>query len=96
MVIMNVSSDTAKSYPQATFIALSTSLQFEWSYLQRLIPNIGNAFTPVWNAIKTSIWPAIINSAISQQDQLLFSIPVKMGGMGIRNPIEIASIAYIT
>ena len=79
-----------------TFVALSKSLQFEWSYLQRLIPNIGNAFTPVWNAIYTSFWPAIFDSAISQQDQLLFSIPVKMGGMGIRNPVEMANIAYIT
>ena len=65
-------SDTAKSYPQATFVSLSKSLQFEWSYLQRLIPNIGSAFTPVWIAINTSFWPAIFDSAISQQDQLLF------------------------
>ena len=54
-----------------TFVALSKSLQFEWSYLQRLIPNIGNAFTSVWNAINTSFWSVIFDSAISQQDQLL-------------------------
>ena len=30
------------------------------------------------------------------QDQLLFSIPVKMDGMGIHNPAEMANIAYNT
>ena len=55
-----------------------------------------NEFTPVWNAINASFWPAIFDSAISQQDQLLFSIPVKMGGMGIRNPVDMANIAHIT
>ena len=55
-----------------------------------------NAFTPVWNDIYASFWRAIFDSAISQQDQLLVSIPVKMGGMGIRNPVEMANIAHIT
>ena len=55
-----------------------------------------NAFTPVWNDIYASFWHAIFDSAISQQDQLLVSIPVKMGGMGIHNPVEMANIAHIT
>ena len=35
--VVTTLSDTAKSYPQAAFVALSKSLQFEWSYLKRLI-----------------------------------------------------------
>ena len=85
---ITILSEAAQSYPQAAFVALSKSLQFEWSHLQRLIPNITNAFIPVWNAINASFRPAIFDSTVSQQDQLLFSIPVKMGGMGTRNPVK--------
>ena len=46
---ITILSEAAQSYPQAAFVALSKTLQFEWSHLQRLIPNIGNAFIPVWN-----------------------------------------------
>ena len=51
---ITILSEAAQSYPQAAFVALSKSLQFEWFHLQRLLPNIGNAFIPVWNAINAS------------------------------------------
>eukprot|EP00731_Ephydatia_muelleri_P014402 Em0008g122a len=50
-------SKAAESQPQAAFAALSKSMQFEWSYLQRILPSCG---------------------------------------MGVRNPIESAKIAYTT
>ena len=37
---ITILSEAAQSYPQATFVALSKSLQFEWSHLQRLIANM--------------------------------------------------------
>ena len=44
-------SKAAESQPQAAFAALSKSMQFEWSYLQRILPSCEEAFTPIWNTL---------------------------------------------
>ena len=36
---VGVLAEAAELYPQAAFGALSKSLQFQWSYLQRVVPN---------------------------------------------------------
>ena len=43
----------AAKYPQAAFSALSKSLQFEWTYLQRVVHDCSAAFAPVWDALNT-------------------------------------------
>ena len=44
-------STAAESQPQAAYAALSKSLQFEWSYLQRVLPNFGTSFAPLRDVI---------------------------------------------
>ena len=41
----------AKSQPQASFAALSKSLQFEWNFVSRVIPNCGGTFSSIRNLI---------------------------------------------
>jgi len=50
-------------------MALTKSLQFEWAYLQRVVPNCGDAFAraPLWDTIKQKFWPAVFGECISQQ-----------------------------
>ena len=71
-------------------------MQFEWSYLQRILPSCEEAFTPIWNTLYQYFWPAIFEGTISDHEKQLFSIPARLGGMGVRNPIESAKIAYTT
>ena len=40
-------SDTTVSQPQAAFAALSKVLQFEWSYLQRVVNDDSAAYLPI-------------------------------------------------
>ena len=54
------------------------------------------AFAPVWDAPNTFFWPAVFEGSISKTEKRLFTHPTRMGGMGIRNPIEIANNAYET
>ena len=89
-------SKAAEKYPQAAFSALSKSLQFEWTYLQRVVSDCSAAFAPVWDAPNTFFWPAVFEGSISETEKRLFTLPTRMGGMGIRNPIEIANNAYKT
>ena len=49
--------ETAELYPQAAFAALSKSLQFQWSYMQRVVPNCESCFEILRNALNDIFWP---------------------------------------
>ena len=48
---VGVLAEAAELYPQAAFGALSKSLQFQWSYLQRVVPNCESSFENLSNAL---------------------------------------------
>ena len=75
--------NTATSQPQAAYAALTKSLQVEWTYLQRVIPNCATAFAPLMHILFESFMPTVMGGSISEQEKALLSIPVQMGGMGI-------------
>ena len=76
-------SAAAESQPQAAYAALSKSLQFEWSYLQRVLPNCDASFAPLRDVINKRFWPSVFGGQISTAEQHLFSLPTRLGGMGI-------------
>ena len=41
-------------------------------------------------------WPAGFAGTISNQEHHLFALPARMGGMGVRNPVEISKVAFTT
>ena len=84
----------AGSQPQATYAALTKSLQFEWAYLQRVIPNCADAFVPLCEIITANFLPAVLGGGISEEERILFSLPVRSGGLGIRDAVESADVAY--
>ena len=87
---------TAESQPQAAHVALTKSLQFEWSYLQRVVPNCAEAFGPLCNTINQKLLPTVLGGTLSEQEKILFSLPAGKGGggLGIRDPVESAETAY--
>ena len=74
-------STAAESQPQAAYAALSKSLQFEWSYLQRVLPNCDASFAPLRDVINKRFWPSVFGGQISTTEQHLFSLPTRFGGM---------------
>ena len=89
-------SKVAELQPQAAFSALAKSLQFEWSYLQRILPNFDDEYVPIQDAVNQMFWPAVFAGTISNQEHRLFTLPARMGGMGVRNPVETSKIAFAT
>ena len=77
-------SKAATKSPQAAYTALSKSLQCEWSYLQRVMHNCGDAFVPLQDAIFKAFYPALVKGDLSDA----------FDGLGINNPTEIASLSY--
>ena len=68
-------SNVAESQPQAAFATLAKSVQFEWSYVQRILPNFDEEYIIIQEAMNGKFWPAVFAGTITFQEQLLFSLP---------------------
>jgi hypothetical protein len=81
-------SKVARRYPQTAYAGLSKSLQAEWQYVQRVTPNIDQAFAPLETAIAEIFLPALLDSSVQEAAQLrsLIALPVRFGGLGIPDP----------
>jgi hypothetical protein len=88
--------EIAKSQPQAAFSALTKSLQCEWNYYQRVIPDCESFFQPLETALKEKFIPAVFDGEIGDHERKLFSLPARMGGIGVRDPVSTAAIAHAT
>ena len=84
----------AKRFPQTAYAGLTKSLQTEWTYLQRVVPDIANSFAPIEEAITTNFLPALFDGEPPDRD--LTQLPVRMAGMGIPDPWRHAQRHYQT
>lgn len=64
------------------------SLQIEWSFLSRVVPDCGSFFDPLKTAITKKYWPALIEDTVSEAEESLFFLPTRLGGLGIRDPVN--------
>lgn len=82
----------AKRYPQTAYAGLVKSLQTEWTYLQRVVPDLGPQMVPLEAAISDTFLPALFaedGQAITGLRAQL-SLSVKKAGLGVPNPITTA------
>ena len=54
--------------------------------MQRTIPDISNLFVPLEEAIRNLLIPSLVGKKISEIERRIIALPVRLGGMGIRNP----------
>ena len=70
------------------------SLQCEWNYLQRVVPDCDSLFTDLEHALVNKFLPTLLGSNVTPRERLLFSLPVCMGRLDVRDPVMSASNAY--
>ena len=87
-------SKIAEKQPQAAFAALVKSLQCEWQFLQRVIPNCANHFAPLDDVLTSTFLPAVFGCEVTPRERLLFSLPVRFGGLGVFQPQCTAEFAF--
>jgi hypothetical protein len=78
----------AKRYPQTAYAGLTKSLQQEWQYLQRAVPNCRPAFEPVEEAIRMAFLPALLEATEAECQRDLTTISVCQAGLGLPNPVQ--------
>ena len=69
---LNILSEVAKKQPQAAYVAVSKSLQNEWSYLQRIHPDCDELFNPLRTALINNFIPFLIGNPITEIEFQIF------------------------
>ena len=88
--------EIAKSQPHAAYAALSHSLIHKWTYIARTILDISDLFTPLEDALRYHLLPAIMGrDAFSDSERELFSFPTRLGGLGIINLVKESNDFYL-
>jgi hypothetical protein len=80
----------ARRYPQTAYAGLAKSLQQEWQYLQRVVPDCGAAFEPVEEAIRSVFLPALLQAAEAECQRKLTTISIRKAGLGLPDPTQLA------
>ena len=91
---VKILAEIAKDEPQAAYSCFTKAISHRWTYVQRTIPDIATLFEPLEVAIKYVLIPALVGRTISDLDRKIFALPVKLGGMGIYNPVMNADAAF--
>ena len=76
----------AADEPQAAYASFTKAISHRWTYVQRTIPDICNLFVPLEEAIRNLLIPSLVGRKISEIERRIIALPVRLGGMGIRNP----------
>ena len=77
-------SEIAKIEPHAAYAAFIHGMQHKYTYIMRTIPNIAEPILRLDQAITDHFIKALfVNQEFSEQDRVLFSLPVKLGGLGV-------------
>lgn len=90
-------SDTAHKFPQSAFAGLQKSLQHEWGFVQRVVPDIGPQFWPLEEAITNTFLSALFGKdsfEATDYRRPLTALPVKFSGLSIPDPSESAAANY--
>ena len=80
----------AKSEPQAAYSNFTHNLRQKWNFAMRNIPGLENYLPPLEDIISKDFLPDLLGCPIKQEIRGLISLPSRLGGMGIINPIKTA------
>ena len=86
--------EIARDEPQAAYIAYTKGLCHRWTFLQRTVKGVSQLFIPLEQTIFDKLLPAIVGRTLSNHEKRLLELPVRYGGLGIKNPRTCADEEY--
>ena len=84
----------AKTEPHAAYTNFTFSAKLKWNYVLRTIQGMERFLQPLEETIRNKFIPALIGYNVSNGLRKLISLPPRLGGMGITNPLDIANEEY--
>ena len=77
----------AETQPHAAYAAFTHGLASKWTFLTRIVPDTGDLFQPLEDAIQQCFLPTLTGqSAFNDNVRNLIALPSRLGGLGIINP----------
>ena len=83
------------SQPQACYATFTYGLKHRWTYFLRTLPDLEDPLAPLERALADVLIPSITGHYCTQGERDLLALPVRMGGMGLRNPSQEAASEYV-
>ena len=87
---LDLLSEAALTQPQLVYAALLRSLQHEWTFLLRVVPQCGHLFQEFEMSLFSRFLPAMFGVEVSAVERRLFALPLQLSGLGICNPVSLA------
>ena len=85
----------AKTQPHAAYCAYTHGLSSRWTFLSRTIPDVAELLQPLEDAIQQHLIPALTGRPpCSREERVLLALPVRLGGIGIINPVSISQSVF--
>ena len=74
-------------HPQTAYAGLQKSLQQDWSFVQRVTLDIGNAFQAVEDELRETLLPVLFQGVTSQiSRRAITGVPSKQAGIALPDP----------
>jgi hypothetical protein len=91
----------ATTQPHAAFAAFTQSLQGQWTFLTRAMPEVSHLFQPLEDVIRHDFLRALLRRDVNDLERDMLSLPARMGGLGVYKPtieclISSTNSAYIS
>ena len=83
--------EAASTQCQLAYAALTKSLQHEWNFM---LPQCSPLFQDLEMSLSSCFLPAKFGLKVSATECRLFALPLQLGGLGICNPVSLASHLY--
>ena len=85
----------AITQPHSAYCAYTHGLSSKWTFLTRTIPDISKLLQPLEDSIHNHLIPAITGRPpCSQIERDLIALPIRLGGLGIINPVSSAESSF--
>jgi len=93
-VHINVLADVALIQPQLAYAALVHSLRHEWTFLLHVFPHCGPLFGELESLLTSHFLLTLFDVEVSVAEHDLLALPLRLGGLGVSNPVSSASYFY--
>jgi hypothetical protein len=94
--VQQLSLVASEKYSHSAYTGYTRSLQHQWTFLQRVVPDIDNLFKPLEGMISSSFLPALFGASQDSCSDLrtLLALPVKLAGLAVPNPVSTCASNY--
>ena len=80
--------EIAHTQPHAAYTAYTHGIASKWLFTAKTIPDVDHLFTPLEEAIRHKLIPALTGHHCNDLERSLLALPTRLGGINIANPTK--------